>query len=58
MAKTSIKSKPRTRALSVYLAPDEITKVKKAALKQRRKITSYIASVLVPQAERDLRGAA
>jgi uncharacterized protein (DUF1778 family) len=47
--------KPRAKAVSVYLSDSEQDVVRRAALKQHRKVTNYIASVIVPQAERDLK---
>jgi hypothetical protein len=43
--------------MSVYLKPDEIELVKRAAKKQYRTVANYIATVIVPQAEKDLSGA-
>jgi hypothetical protein len=40
---------------SVYPTEAQMETVRKAAEKQRRSVANYIASVLIPQAEKDAR---
>lgn len=48
------KAKLQGRHFTVYLTEREATLIKEAAeLRHRGKISSYIASVVVPQAEKD-----
>lgn len=49
--------KPKKIGVTVYLFPEEHATITRASNREHRSITSYIATKIVPQAERDLAGA-